>query len=337
MREIGEMRAEDGREGPVSMTVGGLCEEWLRSVKPMVKPSTYACYLTMVEKHIRGELGKVQAADLTNQMIMDFIHSRQKQGLSAGTVRLLLFLLKSIVQAGEEMGACPGETLYLKLPRQAGKRKEIMEWEDFHKMVSYLLNSRKSFELGLLISLGTGIRVGELCGMRWEDIDLDTGVLKVRRTVSRIRNVEEAQAAVPGGKTILQIGTPKTGSSVRDIPLPGFLTERLRERFCERRFSPQTYVLTGSGRVMEPRSVQRRFKNLLRRCGIKPVSVHSLRHSFASKWIEQGLDSKALSEILGHSSVKITMDIYVHSTMNQKKNYMDHVLEGIVIDQRSSL
>lgn len=250
MRKIGEMRAEDGREGPAFMTVGGLCEEWLRSVKPMVKPSTYACYLTMVEKHIRGELGKVQAADLTNQMIMDFIHGRQKQGLSAGTVRLLLFLLKSIVQAGEEMGACPGEALYLKLPRQAGKRKEIMEWEDFHKMVSYLLNSRKSFE---------------------------------------------------------------------------------------RRFSPQTYVLTGSGRVMEPRSVQRRFKNLLRRCGIKPVSVHSLRHSFASKWIEQGLDSKALSEILGHSSVKITMDIYVHSTMNQKKNYMDHVLEGIVIDQRSSL
>ena len=246
MKEIGEMRAEDGREGPAFMTVGGLCEEWLRSVKPMVKPSTYACYLTMVEKHIRGELGKVQAADLTNQMIMDFIHGRQKQGLSAGTVRLLLFLLKSIVQAGEEMGACPGEALYLKLPRQAGKRKEIMEWEDFHKMVSYLLNSRKSFELGLLISLGTGIRVGELCGMRWEDIDLDTGVLKVRRTVSRIRNVEEAQAAVPGGKTILQIGTPKTGSSVRDIPLPGFLTERLRERFCERRFSPQTYVLTGT-------------------------------------------------------------------------------------------
>ena len=89
MRKIGEMRAEDGREGPVSMTVGGLCEEWLRSVKPMVKPSTYACYLTMVEKHIRGELGKVQTADLTNQMIMDFIHGRQKQGLSAGTVRLL--------------------------------------------------------------------------------------------------------------------------------------------------------------------------------------------------------------------------------------------------------
>ncbi len=326
MRENEVMRAEDREEKAVSL--GELCEQWQRSVKPAVKPSTYACYLTMIEKHIRGELGEVQVSALTNRRVMDFINGRQKQGLSAGTVRLLLFLLKRVVQAGEEMGVRPAETLYLKLPRQAGKRKEIMEWEDFHKMVCCLLNSRKSFDLGLLISLGTGIRVGELCGIRWEDIDLDAGVLKIRRTVSRIRNVNEAQTEAVGGKTILQIGTPKTGSSVRDIPLPRFLTERLRERFYERRFSPQTYVLTGSGRVMEPRSVQRRFKNLLKRCGIRPVSVHSLRHSFASRWIEQGFDSKALSEILGHSSVKITMDIYVHSTMNQKKNYMDHVLES---------
>lgn len=326
MREIGEMKAE--KSGEKSVTLGRLCEQWQQSVKPAVKPSTYACYLTMIEKHIRGELGKIQVSELTNKMVMDFINDRQEQGLSAGTVRLLLFLLKSVIQTGEEMGIQPAETLSLKLPRQSGKRKEIMEWEDFHKMVGYLLNSGKCFELGLLISLGTGIRVGELCGMRWEDIDLNAGILKVRRTVSRIRNVEETQTDPSGGKTVLQIGTPKTGSSVRDIPLPRFLTERLRERFYERRFSPQTYVLTGSGRVMEPRSVQRRFKNLLRRCGIQPVSVHSLRHSFASKWIEQGFDSKALSEILGHSSVKITMDIYVHSTMNQKKDYMDHVLES---------
>lgn len=325
MREIGDMRAADVRRQ--SVTLESLCERWQQSVKPAVKPSTYACYLTMIEKHIQGKLGAVQVSELTNKMVEDFINDRQKQGLSAGTVRLLLFLLKSVIQTGEEMGIQPAETLYLKLPRQAGKRKEIMEWEDFHKMVCYLLTSRKCFDLGLLISLGTGIRVGELCGMRWEDIDLNAGILRVRRTVSRIRNVDEGQAD-SGGKTVLQIGTPKTGSSVRDIPLSRFLTERLRERFYERRFSPQTYVLTGSGRVMEPRSVQRRFKNLLRRCGIQPVSVHSLRHSFASKWIEQGFDSKALSEILGHSSVKITMDIYVHSTMNQKKNYMDHVLES---------
>lgn len=326
MKEREEMKEKGSMEQTV--TLGELCERWQQSVKPAVKPSTYACYLTMIEKHIQAALGETQVSGMTNKVIMDFINDRQKQGLSAGTVRLLLFLLKSVIQAGKEMGACPGEELYFKLPRQAGRRREIMEWEDFHKMVCYLLNSGKSFELGILISLGTGIRVGELCGMRWEDIDLDAGVLKVRRTVSRIRNVGTGQEEISGGKTILQIGPPKTGSSVRDIPLPRFLTERLRERFFQRRFSPQTYVLTGSSRVMEPRSVQRRFKNLLRRCGIQPVSVHSLRHSFASKWIEQGFDSKALSEILGHSSVKITMDIYVHSTMNQKKNYMDHVLES---------
>ena len=161
--------------------------------------------------------------------------------------------------------------------------------------------------------------------------------MKVRRTVSRIRNVEEAQQQFREGKPYCRIGTPKTGSSVRDIPLPGFLTERLR------RGSVSGGSALGDHRAHRKRAgdgAQKRsaeFKDLPPAVRLSPVSVHSLRHSFASKWIEQGLDSKALSEILGHSSVKITMDIYVHSTMNQKKNYMDHVLEGIVIDQRSSL
>lgn len=109
-----------------------------------------------------------------------------------------------------------------------------MEWEDFHKILSYLLHSRRSFDLGLLISLSTGIRVGELCGIKWGDIDLKAGILRVRRTVSRIRNVdiEEQQKPFPAkqSRTIIQIGPPKTETSVRDIPLPQFLVERLRER-----------------------------------------------------------------------------------------------------------
>lgn len=123
MRKIGEMRAEDGREGPAFMTVGGLCEEWLRSVKPMVKPSTYACYLTMVEKHIRGELGKVQAADLTNQMIMDFIHGRQKQGLSAGTVRLLLFFAEKHCAGRGGDGGMPWRSTVSEASQAGGKKK----------------------------------------------------------------------------------------------------------------------------------------------------------------------------------------------------------------------
>ena len=324
---------ECGRGESQDMTVESLCEIWEDSVRSSVKPSTYACYLTLIEKHIQAELGSISAGELTNRMILEFVGKKQRQGLSAGTVRLLLFLMKRIVQAGKERGIWPAEELSFRQPRQLSERKSMMEWEDFHKILGHLLHSRRSFDLGLLISLSTGIWVGELCGIKWGDLDLKAGILRVRRTVSRIRNVDakeqEKLSAEKQRKTIVQIGPPKTETSVRDIPLPQFLVERLRERHEERRFSSQAYVLTGSVRFMEPRGVQRRFKNLLKKCGIEPVNIHSLRHSFASKWIENGFDSKALSEILGHSSVKITMDIYVHSSMRQKKSYMDRVMDGL--------
>ena len=305
-RQTEMQTGEEYGGGRREMTVKSLCEIWEASVRSSVKPSTYACYVTLIEKHIQAELGNMSAGKLTNRVILEFVRKKQRQGLSAGTVRL---------------------------PRQLSGGKNIMEWEDFHKILSYLLHSRRSFDLGLLISLSTGIRVGELCGIKWGDIDLKAGILRVRRTVSRIRNVDikEQQKPFPAkqSRTIIQIGPPKTETSVRDIPLPQFLVERLRERQEERRFSSQAYVLTGRAQFMEPRGVQRRFKNLLKKCGIEPVNIHSLRHSFASKWIENGFDSKALSEILGHSSVKITMDIYVHSSTRQKKSYMDRVLDGL--------
>ena len=152
-----------------------------------------------------------------------------------------------------------GRGTQLPTAKAASGGKNIMEWEDFHKILSYLLHSRRSFDLGLLISLSTGIRVGELCGIKWGDIDLKAGILRVRRTVSRIRNVdiEEQQKPFPAkqSRTIIQIGPPKTETSVRDIPLPQFLVERLRERQEERRFSSQAYVLTGRAQFMEPRGV----------------------------------------------------------------------------------
>lgn len=333
-RETEGERSAAGKTKTGAATVAFLCDIWQSGVKGSVKPSTYACYLTLIEKHIRAELGEVPVDRLTNRILMEFVGRKQKQGLSAGTVRLILFLMKRVVQSGAGQGLEPAEELRFRMPKQLPGRKDMMEWEDFHKMLCHLLKSGRSFDLGILLSLSTGIRVGELCGIRWADIDLRAGILRVRRTVSRIRNVELEEGEEEGDRdagqrrTIVQIGPPKTGTSLRDIPLPQFLVERLENRLAEKKFSPQSYVLTGSARCMEPRGVQRRFKNLLRKCGIEPVNIHSLRHSFASKWIENGFDSKALSEILGHSSIKITMDIYVHSSMSQKKSYMDHVLES---------
>ena len=299
-------------------TISHLCEAWKLSMRYQVKPSTFACYATLIQKHIRPALGSVEMEKMDNEVLTEFILDRQRQGLSANTLRLILFLLKSIIHTGERRGIYPAETLEFFLPKDRGNEMRLLSQENRRKLLSWLAGCRTNFELGLLLSLSTGIRVGELCGLRWEDVDLDEGVLHIRRTVSRIRNTEQKNAAA---KTRLYIGTPKTGTSQRDIPLPDFMLPRLGEK----KRDGACYILTGRLSCMEPRGVQRRFKNLLRKLRLPDINIHALRHSFASQWIENGFDSKSLSEILGHSSVKITMDIYVHSNMSQKRAYMDQM------------
>lgn len=313
-----------------------LCDYWLEMIHLQVKPSTYACYATIIEKHIKPEIGGVQVREFCNGMLFNFIRREQSEGLAGNTLRLIIFLLKAIIRLGVENGLATAEPLRYYVPRAANRNSaRLMSQENFEELFLRLTFAGNNFETGLLVSLCTGIRVGELCGLRWEDIDMETGYLKVRRTVSRIRSTNfpaedfrtggfsaEDFSSVKRPRTFLYIGAPKTGTSLRDIPLPDFLLLRLRER----KGADSAFLLTGTEKCMEPRGVQRRFKNLLRKCGIPDINIHSLRHTFASHWIENGFDSKALSEILGHSSVKITMDIYVHSNMNQKKNYMNKML-----------
>lgn len=303
---------------PGNHTVSQICEAWKLSMRYQVKPSTFACYATVIQKHIRPALGALEMEKLNNEIVTEFILDRQKQELSANTLRLILFLLKSIVRTGQRRGVYPAEPLDFFLPKDRGNELKLLSQDNRRKLLVWLSGCRTNFELGLLLSICTGIRVGELCGVRWEDVDTDEGILHIRRTVSRIRNTEVKTAAA---KTRLYIGTPKTGTSQRDIPLPDFILPRLREKTRD----GACYLLTGRLTCMEPRGVQRRFKNLLRKLKMPDVNIHALRHSFASQWIENGFDSKSLSEILGHSSVKITMDIYVHSNMGQKKAYMDQM------------
>ena len=312
-------------------TFSQLCSEWEESVQYQVKPSTYAVYFTMLEKHILPELGKYQVRRMNNRVVDQFLQDKQGQDLSWNTLRLIIFLLKAILHTGEDKGICTAEKIHYYIPKYKKPYMKVFDRGDAQRLISHLENSEKTFEMGLLISICTGIRVGELCGLKWGDVNWSRGTLQINRTVSRIRNPEIDERAEKGrgaetgdhmSKTIVYIGTPKTGTSIREIPLPDFLILKMlrykRDDAC--------YILTGTVKCMEPRGVQRRFKNLLRRRSIPDINIHALRHSFASRWIENGFDSKALSEILGHSSVKITMDIYVHSNMEQKKSYMNRMV-----------
>ena len=313
------------------MNFSQLCKQWADSVRYQVKPSTYGVYLTMIEKHILPDLGKVRVTELNNQMLEQYFQEKQSQELSWNTLRLIVFLMKAIVQMGEDAGIEPFERLHYHIPKYKKLSTRMIEHDHTERLLRYLEDSDKIFDMGLLISICTGIRVGELCGLQWGDVNWSGGTIRINRTVSRIRNPEtgsKTERRQRSGeendlsKTIIYVGTPKTGTSIREIPLPDFLILKMlrykRDEPC--------YILTGKTKCMEPRGVQRRFKNLLRRRSIPEVNIHSLRHAFASRWIENGFDSKALSEILGHSSVKITMDIYVHSNMEQKKLYMNRMV-----------
>lgn len=307
---------------PENTTISGLCGIWECAVRHQVKPSTFACYTTLIQKHILPAIGGIPVGELDNQVLLSFILERQEQGLSASTLRLILFLLKSAVRCGEKRRIFTAEPLDFFLPRDRGNGMKLLSRENRKKLLARLSCCRTPFETGLFLSSCTGIRVGELCGLKWGDIDLDDGVLHIRRTVSRIRNMQAGSSGKGAdSKTFLYIGSPKTETSQRDIPLPAFVLEKLREK----RGEENCYFLTGRLTCMEPRGVQRRFKNLLRKMGLPEVNIHSLRHSFASQWIESGFDSKTLSEVLGHASVKITMDIYVHSSMDRKRACMEQL------------
>ena len=164
----------------------------------------------------------------------------------------------------------------------------------------------------------TGLRIGELSGLMWEDINEANGQISVKRTVYRTKNANY-DSVHNTAKTALIIGPPKTLSSVREIPLPCFLIDEMRGYRKENKL----FVLTGTSKCMEPRNVQKRYKVLLRQCGLRYLNFHSLRHSFATIGIQKGFDYRTLSEILGHTSVSTTLSIYVHSNMERKKECME--------------
>lgn len=317
------IREKEYLEQPGGHTISQLCSQWETSIRYKVKPTTYAVYITVIEKHILPCLGGWQAEKLNNWALEQYLQEKQREELSWSTLRLIVFLLKRILHMGEEEGIGTAEKLCFYIPKYKKTYMRTLGQENSEKMLHYLNGSGESFELGMLICICTGIRVGELCGLQWKDVNWLRGTIQINRTVSRIRNLDtEGIAEATLSKTIIYIGRPKTGASVREIPLPDFLVLKM-QRYKK---NDACYILTGTSKCMEPRGVQRKFKNLLRKCGIPDINIHSLRHSFASRWIENGFDSKALSEILGHSSVKVTMDIYVHSDLEQKKSYMNRMV-----------
>ena len=296
------------------VTVRELFEEWLSAARLKVKPSTYACYYMKVTKHILPAFGGLAYEKVTVSSIHHFIESKINNGLSAKYVGDIIIVFKSMARYIAKIHGYMNPLENVIMPKKTENTRKLLSKEEQEKLCRYVLKHPDHANLGVLISYYAGLRIGEVCGLKWCDIDLSKGILNVERTVQRVYENDS---------TKVMIGSPKSKSSVRIIPLPRFLIEILKKL----KTSESSYILSGTERPVEPRTMQYRFKSLLQKINLPSVNYHSLRHMFATNCIELGFDVKTLSEILGHSSAKITLNRYVHSSMERKAACMN-LLQG---------
>jgi len=242
--------------------------------------------------------------------------------LSAKTVTDILAVLKSIIKFGVQNEYLASGIEGVRYPGREGKQIAILTDENRKTLERALNEDVGSTEMGILLSLFTGMRLGELCGLTWQDVDWHSRIITVRRTVERIKNLDPTAKE----RTKIIICEPKTLSSVRTIPIPRYLFSRLREYYEKKAREGgegDFYILSNDAKPIEPNTLYNRYKKLMRRHKMDRYTFHALRHTFATRCVEAGFDTKSLSEILGHSNIATTLSVYVHPSLAQKRRQMD--------------
>lgn len=296
------------------LTFDDISMEWLNIKKKTIKKSTYYKYLYNINKELLPKLkGKIMY-ELVNYDFDILIDEFAKE-LAPKTISDILIVLRAILQYAVDKYKCNIKVKNIKAPKQVSEPLIILSREEREKLENYCINKNNLRTIGILICLNTGIRIGELCALKWENIDLEKKELYIRETIQRVYDAQKQ-------KTIVIKDKPKTQNSIRNIPISTKLYNILNEIKDEHK--PEEYFLTGdTSKFVEPRNYQNTFKSILRKSKIKTnYKFHILRHSFATECIRVGMDIKALSEILGHSNIQITLKIYVHSSYEMKKNIL---------------
>lgn len=292
-------------------------DQWKEMVRYRIKASSFALYHTLLEYHLTPCFGKMYLDEIDNIAVQKFIAQKRAEQYTASYVRSMTVLLQNILRKAKDLQI---NVPYIDMPTlpRTGFSARSFSLKDWNALRSFLIRQQDAFSFGILLCMCTGIRIGELSGLKWGDFDMETGQFLVQRTVSRIRNLN-AESTENAPRTILNIGPPKTPASMRRIPLPSLLMELLHTQVR----NPDCFILTGTRKCMEPRTIQKKYSKCLKECHLPYLNFHSLRHSFATLGIQKGVDYRSLSEILGHSSVTTTLNIYAHSDMSRKRQCME--------------
>ena len=302
------------------MKVYEFMDGWLNNViKGNVRSNTYSTYRGYIKNHINRLIGDFELCELKPEILQGFVGKLMngEKPLSAKGIHAVFSMLSSALACAVEYERITKNPCSkVRLPKPKEKEVQIFDRTEQAKLEQAILNSDDKRNIAILVCLYTGLRIGELCALRWGSIDFESGQLTIRHSMTRVNNYDEPAVA----KTKIVFEEPKTAKSKRVLPLPEFLCailKKLRKESC----SEFVFSVDGN-KPIQPRTMQYLYQRLLEKTDLKYRNFHALRHTFATRAIELGVDIKTVSEALGHSNAVITINRYTHSLMEQKQKMM---------------
>ncbi|MCD8291111.1 MAG: tyrosine-type recombinase/integrase [Prevotella sp.] len=299
-----------------------IASAWKADKKHYVKRSTFASYALILENHIFPYFGDMN--DLSEKTVQEFVlYETNNKGLSNKTVKDVLMVLKMIMKFGVKNEWMNYHDWDIKYPTSEKKKElEVLSVVQHRKIMVYIKKNFTFRNLGVYISLCTGLRIGEICALKWGDIDIENETITVCRTIERIYIMEDGKKY-----TEIIINTPKTKNSYREIPIVKELVAILRP--LKKIVNDDYYVLTNEEKPTEPRTYRNYYGRLLDKMKVPRLKYHGLRHSFATRCIESNCDYKTVSVLLGHSNITTTLNLYVHPNMDQKKRCIAKMFKSL--------
>lgn len=324
-------------------------EQWLiywfeAYAKRTIKQSTAISYRGYINNHIVPQIGSYRLSELNISLLQDFFNERYDNGKSGGgqlspkTLHNIRLMLHRALQKAVDLELLRKNFAEsVELPKQTAPQLHVLTVMEQKRLIAELHRSDEKLAFGVYLSLTTGMRLGEVLGLRWSDVDTETNLIHICRTVNRLQTLDGKT------KTELVVGTPKSLKSIREIPF----NERLKEEFAlYRRKSVEwlgkkpknnDYIFSLQyGKPVEPKTLQTAFKRILEAAGIKAVNFHTLRHTFATRAVESKADVKTLSVLLGHADVGTTLNRYVHILDEQKRKTMSLILDDMLDSSQSA-
>lgn len=305
----------------IHKTVREIAAAWKEYKRPYVKQSTMAAYVLILENHVLPYFG--DGDSLHEHEVQAFVLQKLGNGLSVKTVKDILIVLKMVMKFGVKNEWMTYYEWDIKYPTTtSNKELEVLSVANHRKILNYIQSHFTFAGLGIYISLSTGLRIGEICALKWSDINVVDGTITISRTIERIYIIEGEKK-----HTELIINTPKTKNSCREIPMSKELLAMIKP--LKKVVNDDFYVLTNDERPTEPRTYRNYYNGLMAKLDIPKLKYHGLRHSFATRCIEAGCDYKTVSVLLGHSNISTTLNLYVHPNMEQKKRCITKMFKSL--------